>query len=90
MDWNDIGYKAVAALVPVLTLIVVGVIRLILPRIPRAFLPILAGILPVGVALLTNYLTSATLNPWLMLVLGMVATWLRELISTINEHGLKS
>jgi len=90
MDWNEISIKALQAIVPVLTLIVVGLIRLVLPRIPRAFLPILAAILPFGVAVLTNYLTSATLNPWLMLILGAVATWLRELISTINEHGLKS
>jgi hypothetical protein len=90
MDWNDISFKALSALVPVITLVVVGLIRLILPKIPRTFLPLLALLLPTIVSLLSNYLGNTTLNPWLMLVLGGLATTLREIISTIQEHGLKA
>lgn len=87
MDWMDVAAQAVIALVPVATMVVVWLIRLMVPKIPRVALPVLAMALPFGLTLLTNYVGGHEFSPILGALLGAAATWLRELLSTINQHG---
>ena len=87
MDWGSWGAQLILAVVPVITALVVWGIRLIVPKIPRFLLPILAMGLPFALTLLTNYIAGHQLNPALMALLGAAATWLREIISTLREHG---
>lgn len=87
MDWMAVASQAVVALVPVVTMVVVWGIRLLIPKIPRVALPVIAMALPFVLTLLTNYIGGHELNPMMGALLGAAATWLREIISTLNEHG---
>ena len=87
MDWSSLGAQAILALVPVVTVLVVSGIRAVVPKIPRFLLPILATALPFALTLLTNYIGGHTFSPALAALLGASATWLREIVSTLQEHG---
>lgn len=87
MDWMSLAGQAVVALVPVVTMVVVWGIRQLVPQIPRVALPVLAMALPFGLTLLTNYMGGHQFSPIVGALLGAAATWLRELISTLQQHG---
>lgn len=88
MDFNALGVQAFLALVPVVTTLIVFGIHKVIPSIPRVALPILAAVLPLGVALLNNYIGGHQFSPLVAAALGAAATWLREIVNTISEHGL--
>ena len=87
MDWKALGLQALSALVPIVTVVVVYYVKLLVPKIPRVALPIVAALLPMGVAFFTNYIAGHTFDPFVALLLGAAATWLREVVNTLNEHG---
>jgi len=90
MDWTLLGSQAILALVPIVTMVVVWGVRLLIPKIPRVALPILAMGLPFALTFLVNYTTGHELSPIVAALLGAAATWLRELISTIQQHGVSA
>lgn len=90
MDWMAWSAQLVMAVVPVLTMLVVWGIRKLIPLIPRVVLPFLAMGLPFVLTLLMNYIGGHEFNPVVGALLGAAATWLREVITTIQEHGTKS
>lgn len=90
MDWTLLGSQAILALVPVVTMVVVWGVRLLIPKIPRVALPILAASLPFALTFLVNYIGGHTFSPLAMAALGALATWLREIISTVQQHGANS
>jgi ABC-type glycerol-3-phosphate transport system permease component len=87
MDWNAVLSQAVIALVPVVTMVVVSGIRALVSKIPRLALPILAVALPFALTLLTNYIGGHQFSPLVGALLGAAATWLREVITTMQQHG---
>ena len=89
-DWSLLGVSLIQAVVPILTVVFVWAGRLVVTKVPRAFIPIVAVALGTGLDFLVAYLTGGTFNPVVGALLGASATWLRELISTISEHGLDS
>lgn len=88
MDWNSWVAGLIVALVPPVTALVVWAIRMLVPKIPRVALPILALALPWLLTLLVNYTTGHEFSPLVAALLGAAATWLRELINTLGEHKL--
>lgn len=90
MDWNGLAASALLALVPVVTTIVVFYMRLLIPKIPRVALPLIAALLPYVVSLASNAAAGTSMDPLLAALLGAAATWLREILSTISEHGLRA
>ena len=89
-DWSGFGVSAISALVPVVTALAVWGGRVLVAKVPRAFLPIVAVAIGTGFDFLLAYMQGGTFNPVVGALLGASATWLRELISTIQEHGLKA
>jgi len=87
MDWDALLSQAILALVPVVTVLVVSGIRLLIPKIPRVALPFLAMGLPFVLTLLTNYIGGHQFSPLVGALLGAAATWLREVITTMQQHG---
>jgi hypothetical protein len=87
MDWMDLGSQALLALVPIVTMVVVYFVRLLIPKIPRVALPILAAGLPFLLSFFVDYIAGHTFSPMIGILLGAAATWLREIISTIQQHG---
>jgi len=87
MDWTLLGSQAVLALVPIVTMVVVWGVRLLIPKIPRVALPVLAMGLPYVLTFFVNYVGGHEFSPLVAALLGAAATWLRELISTIQQHG---
>jgi hypothetical protein len=87
MDWTLLGSQAILALVPIVTMVVVWGVRLLVPKIPRVALPILAAGLPFVLSFFVDYIGGHTFSPLVAALLGAAATWLREIISTIQQHG---
>ena len=90
MDWTNVGAQAILALVPVATMIVVWGIRQLIPKIPRVALPILAAGLPYALTFFASYVSGHEFSPIVGALLGAAATWLREIISTLQEHGTEA
>lgn len=92
MDWLALGAQAILALVPVATALLTFAVRTVIPKIPRFAIPVVA--MGLGFALTWVHAAAAgpevAFNPLLGAALGAAATWLREMISTVNEHGAKA
>jgi hypothetical protein len=89
-DWTNFGVTAIQALIPVVTALAIWVGRAYVEKTPRALIPIVAVVLGTGLDMLTAYISGGVFNPVVGVLLGATATWLRELVSTYVEHGLKS
>lgn len=87
MDWNNVGAQAILALVPIVTMVVVYGVRRAVPKLPRFSIPILAMALGFILTYVQNELGGPAVTPLTAAILGASATWLREIISTIREHG---
>lgn len=88
MDWPSWVVQLIAALTPLVTVLVVWGVRKVVPSIPRVALPVVALVLPLTVTWLTNYLSGhPTLDPITAALLGAAAVWLREVVNTLKEHG---
>lgn len=90
MDWTALLPQIVVVLVPIVTMALVAGVRKLIPKIPRVALPVIAAALGAGLDLLVAYTTGGTFTPVIGALLGAAATWLREVISTLREHGLSS
>jgi hypothetical protein len=89
-DWSAFGVNLIQAVVPVVTALAIFGGRTIVTKVPRAFIPIVAVLLGTGLDFLLAYSTGGIFNPVVGAMLGASATWLRELVSTIQEHGMKA
>lgn len=87
-DWSAFGVSVVQALVPVVTALSIWLGRALVAKVPRAFIPIVAVSLGTVFDFLVAYLSGGAFNPVVGALLGASATWLRELIDTVAEHGL--
>ena len=90
MDWTDPLVQFIAAVTPVVTTLLVYLIRKAMPKIPRVALPVIAMLLPVAASWGASMATSADFRPVYAALLGAAAVWLREIVSTLQEHQLNS
>lgn len=89
-DWTAFGVSAIHALIPVLTAVAIWAGRAVVERVPRALIPIVAVSLGTVLDFLLAYASGGAFNPLVGALLGASATWLRELLNTLSEHGLDS
>lgn len=89
MDWNDVAAKAILALVPVVTMIVTWGVRAVAPKLPRVTIPFVAMALGAAISYLLQLAGGPGVAPLVAVLLGAAATWLREVLSTIQQHGTK-
>lgn len=89
MDWQNLGAQAILALVPVVTMVIVYGIRKLVPKLPRFIVPIIAMALGAVLAVVQSQLGGPDVSVLVAALLGACATWLREIINTIQEHGSK-
>jgi hypothetical protein len=88
-DYADLAAQAINALVVIAVPMVVFGIKLLLPKIPRAVLPFLA----LGAGNLLQFISTLTpaggkWSPVIASLLGAAGLWLREIVSTLKEHGM--
>jgi hypothetical protein len=86
-DWTAVVVALIAALQAAMITVVVWATKKVLPKIPRAGLPLLAVAIGVGIDTLAALFTGGTLNPVAGAALGTLAVWLREVKSTVQQHG---
>jgi len=89
MDWSQPLVQFIVAVTPVVTTILVYLIRLLIPKIPRVALPFIALGLPVAASWFYSF-AGGTFTPIVAALLGAAAVWIREIVSTFQEHQLKS
>ena len=89
-DWSQIGVDLIQASVPILTAVFIWLGREVVTKVPRSLIPIVAVALGTGVDFVIAYVSGGTFNPVVGALLGASATWLRELVNTIVEHGMDS
>lgn len=90
LDMEQLAAQAITALIPVVGAVLVYLVRQVLPKLPRVSIPIIAMVLGIALDYLIAYASGGTFNPVVGAVLGAASVWLREVISTFNEHGLNS
>lgn len=81
---------AITALAPIVLPFVVYGVRLVLPKIPRVALPVVAMALGFGVNLLASYIAGHEFSPLIGAALGAASVWVREIANTVSEHGLSA
>lgn len=86
-SWEQLGVDLINALIPIGVPLIVWLVRLGLPKIPRVLIPI--GALGLGVLLdwLLAFVAGGTFTPIVGALLGMAGVWLREVVHTWREHG---
>lgn len=90
IDIEALAAQAVTALIPVIGAVLVFLVRQLIPKVPRVALPIIAMALGIALDFLLTYISGGTFSVIVGAILGGCSVWLRELISTFNEHGLSS
>jgi hypothetical protein len=84
-----VAVDAIKALIPVIGVVLVFFVKKGIKKIPRAFLPIIASGLGFGLDYFLAWLTGGTFTPIVGAILGGLSVWLREIIDTIQKHGLQ-
>ena len=87
MDWNSWSVQLVMAVTPVVTTLLVWGLRLLIPKIPRVALPVVAMLLPVVASWFYSY-AGGQFTPVVAAFLGAAAVWLREVVNTFQQHKL--
>jgi hypothetical protein len=87
MDWNSWSVQLVMAVTPVVTTLLVWGLRLLIPKIPRVALPVVAMLLPVVASWFYSY-AGGQFTPVVAALLGAAAVWLREVVNTFQQHKL--
>lgn len=88
MDWNSWGVQLVMAVTPVVTTLLVWGLRLLIPKIPRVALPVVAMLLPVAASWFYSFAGGGQFTPVVAALLGAAAVWLREIVNTFQQHKL--
>jgi len=89
-DWTAFGVNLIQVIIPVVTTLAIALGREVVTKVPRAAIPIVAVALATGLDFLVAFASGGAFNPVVGALLGAASVWLRELVSTISEHGLKS
>lgn len=89
-DWTNFGVSLIQAVIPVVTTLAIAVARAAFERTPRVLVPIVAVGLATLLDLLVAYASGGVFNPVVGALLGAAAVWLRELVDTYAQHGLRA
>jgi hypothetical protein len=89
-DLAAVGVAAIAALTPVLSGLVLWYAKILWSKVPASIVLLAAPLMGVAVNYLLSWLSghSGDFSPLAAAALGMLATWLREFISTVASKGL--
>lgn len=89
MDWEKVGVDAIVALTPVATFVLVWLLKLAWSKVPASIVlfaaPVVGVLVNFGLSYLVGHPPSSLL---VAALLGIVATSLREWLSTFQEKGL--
>lgn len=89
-DWSVFGVNLIQAVVPVVTTLAIALGREVVTKVPRAAIPIVAVAFATVLDFLVAYVSGGVFNPVVGALLGAASVWLREIVNTVAEHGLKS
>jgi len=88
-DLTDAGVLAINALIPIVVPFVVWGAKSLLPKIPKAALPMLAVVAGMGLDWFLGFVGAGSWGPLAGAGLGALAVFLREVVHTLKNHGLK-
>jgi len=88
LDMEALAVAAITALVPVLSAVITFFARKLWSRVPLALLPIISAAAGIGVTYFVSWVSGGSFSPIEGAILGACGTWLREIVNTIQEHGL--
>lgn len=75
----------ITALIPLVVPIIVAGIKLALPRLPKAWLPIAAVALGAGLDLVSHWTTGSTSSPLLGAIMGAAGVGIREILDQVKK-----
>jgi len=85
MEWASVGAQAIVALVPVVTVILVYLVRKGVPKIPSWALPLLAMALGVAETYLLGVAGGPNVPIIVAAIAGGAATWLHEIVKELTR-----
>jgi hypothetical protein len=89
MNWEDIGLQAITALTPVLTFVIVWLLKMAWSKIPASIVLFAAPVVGILVNFALSYLAGHQPSSLLLAaLLGVLATSLREWLTTFQSKGL--
>lgn len=86
-DLELLGANLIKALIPILVPLLVWGVRSILPKIPKAALPILSPILGALLDALLAYIAGGQWSPIAGAALGAAGVGLREIVDQLNKSA---
>jgi hypothetical protein len=89
-DVNLAGADAILALVPIIVPFLVYYLKKGLDIIPKAFLPLLAVVAGIGLTYLNAFIFGGEWNVIVGAALGGLGVFVREVVNTIQNHGLET
>ncbi len=89
-DLNLAGADAILALVPVVVPFIVYGVKQLLGFIPKAFLPLVAIVAGLGLTAFQSFIVGGEWNVIVGAALGGLGVFVREVVNTIQNHGLDS
>jgi hypothetical protein len=75
----------VQAVIAIITPVIIAGVKLLVPRIPRLWLPILAPLVGLLVDVAAHFAAGTALNPTLALALGAAGVGLREAVDQLKQ-----
>ena len=89
MNWEDLGVQAIVALTPVLTFVIVWLLKMAWSKIPASIVLFAAPVVGILVNFALSYLAGHQPSSLLLAaLLGVLATSLREWLTTFQAKGL--
>jgi len=89
--WSDIAVEAIKGLTaPLIVVIVWAVRKYVVPKVPRAAIPVAVMLLGYGADFLVSMATGTTMSPLGGVLIGSAAIALREIVTTLQEHGINA
>lgn len=74
------------ALIPLIVPVVIGILKLLVPRIPKVWLPILAPVLGAFAEVIINTTQGVHGPPWLGPALGAAGVGVREIADQVRKR----
>lgn len=89
-DWTAVAINLVTGLQVLVVPLLVSGVRKLLPEIPRIALPFAALVIGVLTDGFATWVAGGGFSPLRGAIVGLVAVALREIVSTIGQHGASS
>lgn len=90
MDWTNVGVQLIVAVTPVATLVILWLLKMAWAKIPASFVlfltPVVGIVVNFGLSWYSGH--EGSFSPLVAAALGMLATVLREWITTLQTKGI--